>query len=250
MRQELGIRCLDVLVASIALLLALPLLAVVAMVVKISSPGPVFCRQIYAGVDRRRRQRRIMNLPLTTDRRQPEKRKKDLFGKPFTVYRFRTTSHDPKLEELAALPFARDLHVTAVGRRLRAWRLDELPVLWNVVRGEMSLVGPRPETPGLISKRVDAHRDYRKRQQVKPGLTGLAQLYVSSGSHPADAAHLVDFDLYYVKHRDWRLYLHILAMSVSRMVRRGRNESSARLARLLRHGQPCESEHLLTDGQN
>lgn len=158
MRQELGIRCLDVLGASVGLLLALPVLAVVAVFVKANSPGPVFCRQVYAGVDRRRRQRRIMNLPLAADRRQPEKRKKDLHGKPFTVYHFRTTHCGAAKEELATLPFASDLYTTSIGRRLRGWRLDELPILWNVLRGEMSLVGPRPQPPGLIGKRANEEK--------------------------------------------------------------------------------------------
>lgn len=244
MRQELGIRCLDVLGASIGLLLALPVLAVVAVFVKANSPGPVFCRQVYAGVDRRRRQRRIMNLPLAADRRQPEKRKKDLHGKPFTVYRFRTTHYGTTREELATLPFASELYTTSIGRWLRSWRLDELPILWNVLRGEMSLVGPRPEPPGLIGKRANARLDYRKRQCVKPGLIGLAQLCVSPGCTPAETARRIDLDLYYAMHRNWRLYLRILAAAACRVVGRDSHELLAHAANPLRLGQPQESRQL------
>lgn len=247
MRQERGIRCLDVLGASVGLLLALPVLAVVAVFVKTNSPGPVFCRQVYAGVDRRRRQRRIMNLPLAADRRQPEKRKKDLHGKPFTVYRFRTTHCSAVKEELASLPFASELYTTSIGRRLRVWRLDELPILWNVLRGEMSLVGPRPEPPGLIGKRANARIDYRKRQRVKPGLTGLAQLCANSGDSHVETARMTDLDLYYVTHRDWRLYLRILAAAASRVVRSSRHQRSAHTSSLLRLCQPQELRPLAAE---
>lgn len=246
-RQELGIRCLDVLGASAGLLLALPLLAVVAVFVRVSSPGPVFCRQVYAGVDRRRRQRRIMNLPLAADRRQPEKRKKDLHGKPFTVYRFRTTHCGAAREELATLPFASELYTTSIGRRLRGWRLDELPILWNVLRGEMSLVGPRPEPPGLTGKRANARIDYRKRQCVKPGLIGLAQLCASPGYTPAETARRIDLDLYYATHRDWRLYLRILAAAACRVVGSDRHELLANTANPLRLCRPQESRQLVVE---
>ncbi len=247
MRQELGIRCLDVLGASVGLLLALPVLAVVAVFVKANSPGPVFCRQVYAGVDRRRRQRRIMNLPLAADRRQPEKRKKDLHGKPFTVYRFRTTLCGAAKEELETLPFASELYTTSIGRRLRGWRLDELPILWNVLRGEMSLVGPRPEPPALIGKRINARRDYRNRQRVKPGLIGLAQLCVSPGYTPAETARRIDLDLYYATHYDWRLYLRILAAAACRVVRSGRYELLADTSNRLHLCRPQESRRLVAE---
>jgi lipopolysaccharide/colanic/teichoic acid biosynthesis glycosyltransferase len=149
-------RVLDVVVSSVLLVLLLPLMLVIAGLVRWDSSGPVLFRQRRAGLE----------------------------GRPFTVLKFRTMDADaearlPDLVSLDSLAepvfkFEHDPRVTRVGRWLRRWSLDELPQLVNVLRGEMSLVGPRPEQVDLVDRYSEEERD---RLRVKPGVTGPMQVY-------------------------------------------------------------------------
>jgi exopolysaccharide biosynthesis polyprenyl glycosylphosphotransferase len=159
-------RLFDVVASTFLLLLSGPLLLLAALAIKLSSPGPVIYRQIRVGVNR----------------------------KPFTLLKLRTMNLDAEKESGEVLASKSDPRVTPAGRFLRWLRLDELPQLLNVLVGEMSLVGPRPERPGFVRQYLEHIPGYAERFSVKPGLTGLAQV---TGDYHTSAANKLRYDLAY-----------------------------------------------------
>jgi lipopolysaccharide/colanic/teichoic acid biosynthesis glycosyltransferase len=201
---SLARRALDVSVAGTALLLLVPVIAVSAIAVRLSSPGPVLFRQRRLGRNMR----------------------------PFTVLKFRTMRADadsalhrdyvrsligtqpPENAPDNLYKLVIDPRVTGVGRFLRSWSIDELPQLWNVLRGEMSLVGPRP----VIEYEVEQYPDwYLRRFAVKPGLTGLWQV---SGRNEKTYEEMVRYDIEYAERRSLWLDLRILARTALVVMRR------------------------------
>jgi sugar transferase (PEP-CTERM system associated) len=176
-------RILEFAVALLALLLVSPVLVLLALLVVLDSRGPVFYRQERVG----------------------EK------GLPFMLFKLRTMRIDAEKE--TGPIWARgdgDPRMTRVGRLLRVLRLDELPQLVNVLRGEMSFVGPRPERPHFVQKLRTVIPYYDERHSVKPGITGWAQIKFGYGSNLEDAEEKLQFDLYYIKHMSWLFDLGIL----------------------------------------
>jgi sugar transferase (PEP-CTERM system associated) len=155
----------------LAAALALPVMLMVALLVKLSSPGPVLFRQKRVGMN----------------------------GEPFVLYKFRSMYKDAEAETGAVWAMKDDPRITGVGRWLRRIRLDELPQLFNVIRGEMSIVGPRPERPEFVSVLQDKIPYYRQRLCVKPGVTGWAQINHKYGDTVEDAIAKLEYDLYYIK---------------------------------------------------
>lgn len=161
-RAERSRRLLNVTLAALALLISAPLMLVIAAAIKLTSRGPVFYTQMRVGVDRRR----SAPDPLMNGRRRH-----DYGGKPFRICKFRTMrTADRDAPEVWAKP--NDPRVTAVGRVLRGFGLDELPQLINVLKGDMNLVGPRPEQPAIFAELRAQVEHYHERQQVLPGITG------------------------------------------------------------------------------
>lgn len=158
-------------IALVATIITAPIMLLVAIVVRVSSPGPVFFRQIRVGRD----------------------------GVPFTLYKFRSMRADAEAQTGAVWATKNDPRVTSVGRFLRKLRLDELPQLLNVVRGEMSIVGPRPERPEFVETLTEKIPYYRQRHCVKPGITGWAQINLKYGDSLEDTIKKLEFDLYYIK---------------------------------------------------
>ena len=156
-------RALNFVLAGVALFLALPLLALIAIAVKLTSRGPVLYTQERVGLDRR--------TPGVTPGNH--RRVSDLGGKPFTIYKFRTMRVDAEAHSGAVWATQNDPRVTPVGRFLRQYRLDEIPQLLNVMRGEMNIVGPRPERPTIFAELREHIAEYPLRQRAKPGITGL-----------------------------------------------------------------------------
>ncbi|MGH7450877.1 MAG: sugar transferase, partial [bacterium] len=150
---------------------------VVPILIKLDSKGPIFYGQQRAGLNYRRRDRRQVNIKVTHERRAGERRKEDLFGRPFMVYKFRTMRVDAEKASGAVWAQKDDPRTTRVGRVLRFIHLDEIPQFFNVLCGEMSLVGPRPERPQIMVKLVEDIPQFPERLQVKPGITGVAQIY-------------------------------------------------------------------------
>jgi len=162
-------------------LLCLPL----AVVIRVTSPGPAIFTQTRVGMN----------------------------GRPFTIYKFRTMVADAEAAG-PRLAVPGDPRLTAVGRWLRRFRLDELPQLWNVARGDLSLVGPRPEQPLFVEQFARSIPFYRYRHLVRPGLTGWAQVNYGYADDEADTVEKLTFDLYYVKHMSVWLDLHIFGKSI------------------------------------
>jgi lipopolysaccharide/colanic/teichoic acid biosynthesis glycosyltransferase len=201
-------RAIDIVVATLALIVAAPLMVLIAIAIKLTSRGPVLYKQTRIGLDRR-----ANRPPSHTDSRV-----RDLGGKPFTMYKFRTmvTAAESDSKEVWAKPD--DARVTAVGRRLRVARLDEIPQLFNVLAGDMSIVGPRPERPTIFAEMREAIPNYHLRQRVMPGITGWAQINQAYDTCVDDVRRKVEYDLEYLNTRTVRRDLRIMARTVPIML--------------------------------
>lgn len=180
-------RALNVAVALIGLVVLAPLMLIIAAAVRLTSQGSVIFTQTRIGVCRRN-----PHLPSGNWRRG-----KDLGGKPFTMYKFRTMFEADDPRQVWATPD--DPRVTPIGRILRKYRLDELPQLINVVRGEMNIVGPRPEQPELFDDLRSQVAGYHLRQRVLPGITGWSQVNQSYDTCLEDVRNKVRYDLDYIR---------------------------------------------------
>ena len=197
-------RAMHVLVAAIALFVALPLLLLIAIAIKLTSRGPVLYTQERVGLDRRVSGSRADNCTRT----------RDLGGKPFTIYKFRTMRVDAEALSGAVWATQDDPRVTPVGRFLRQYRLDEIPQLLNVLRGEMNIVGPRPERPTIFAELREHIQEYPQRQRAKPGITGLAQIYHHYDRSLDDVRTKVRFDLEYIRRQSLREDLRIMLRTI------------------------------------
>ena len=196
-------RGLDVLISGAGLAVLSPFLLLVAVLIKMDSPGPVFYTQIRIGQERRWRTRRREPLDVRVDLRKGERRNIMSPGRLFRIHKFRTMVRNA--EDLTGPTWAspHDPRVTRVGGVLRLLRVDELPQLWNVFKGEMSLVGPRPERPHFVKKFADKIPEYTARLRVRPGITGLAQVSTLDEITEEEIHKKLDLDLRYL--RDLRL---------------------------------------------
>jgi lipopolysaccharide/colanic/teichoic acid biosynthesis glycosyltransferase len=203
-------RAVNVSVAGISMVILAPFAGLIALMVKLSSPGPVFYSQTRVGLDRR---------ALRGDRQQT-RREEDLGGRVFTIYKFRSMRVDAELGGEAVWAAKDDPRITAIGDLLRKTRLDELPQLWNVLRGEMNVVGPRPERPSIFLSLRTQVDGYHLRQRVKPGITGWAQINQAYDSCLDDVKNKVALDLEYISNRsiwlDFRIMLHTLPVMIGR----------------------------------
>ncbi|NNF39307.1 MAG: sugar transferase, partial [Gemmatimonadetes bacterium] len=206
--NDRAVRLLNVVVAAIGLVVTAPLFLVIAALVKGTSRGPVFYSQPRVGIDRRRGQ------PTPE---QSARRKRDFGGCLFRIYKFRTMvqNADGAPQVWASED---DPRVTPVGRVLRRYRLDELPQLWNVLKGDMNIVGPRPEQPEIFEDLRDQVRAYERRQRVLPGITGLAQVSHHYDRSIDDVRTKVRYDLEYIQKRSLGEDLRIMARTIPVMV--------------------------------
>lgn len=179
-------RTLDVAISATALLLLSPLLLIVGLLICFDSPGGAFYRQTRCGLNNR----------------------------PYEIIKFRSMRSDAEAAGTPQWAQANDSRVTRIGRMLRQTRIDELPQLWNILKGEMSLVGPRPERPYFVEQLEGKLPFYAERHRVKPGLTGWAQIKYRYGASEEDAGEKLRFDLYYVKNFNVFLDISILARTV------------------------------------
>lgn len=189
-------RAFDVAASVAGLVLAAPLMLASAVLLKLESPrDPILYHQERVGLN----------------------------GVPFTIHKFRTMRSDAEARTGPVWSGGdRDPRITAVGRFMRKTRLDEIPQLWNVLRGDMSLIGPRPERPAFVEQLTRAIPFYGQRHVVKPGVTGWAQVRYSYGASVEDALEKMQYDLYYVKHLSLAFDLVIALETVKTVVlRRG-----------------------------
>ncbi len=176
-------------VALAALIMLFPVFLLIALLIRLTSRGPALYTQERVGIDRR------VRTPDNVNHR----RQLDVGGKPFTIYKFRTMVQDAERESGAIWASPTDPRVTPLGRFLRQSRLDELPQLVNVLRGEMSIVGPRPERPQIFAQLRGKIAEYPLRQRTRPGITGLAQICHHYDRSVDDVRTKVRYDLEYIR---------------------------------------------------
>jgi len=186
--QQLVERTIDVTVSLVLLALTWPLMLLVLLAIKLEDGwnSPIIFRQIRVGQ----------------------------YGKPFQLYKLRSMRVDAEGDGQARYAQLNDARVTRVGSFIRKTRLDEIPQLFNVLAGDMSLVGPRPERPEFVSELQNRIPYYAERHAIKPGLTGWAQLCYSYGSSERDALEKLQYDLYYVKNHSLGFYLSTILQTV------------------------------------
>ena len=178
-------RALDVLISLLLLIPAAPIMLITAIVVRLESPGPVIYKQDRVG----------------------------LFEKEFTVYKFRSMRADAE-KNGAVWASAHDARVTKFGKFIRKVRIDELPQIWNILKGDMSFIGPRPERMAFVTKLKETIPYYSLRHTVKPGLTGWAQVCYPYGASEDDARRKLEYDLYYIKNMSILLDINIVFKTV------------------------------------
>jgi sugar transferase (PEP-CTERM system associated) len=187
-------RVVDVCAASVGMVLAAPLMLAVATLIKLVSRGPALYRQQRVGEH----------------------------GQVFTLYKFRSMRTDAEAKTGAVWARDNDDRIIPGGKFIRKTRLDELPQLWNVLRGNMSFVGPRPERPEFVGELTRAIPFYGQRHVVKPGITGWAQVRYSYGSTVDDAMEKLQYDLFYIKNLTIALDLFVIFLTVKTVIlRRG-----------------------------
>ena len=211
LRREEVRRLLNVSIALIALLIALPFMIIVAVLIKLTSRGPVLFTQTRIGLDRRALENAGGNL----------RRHADHGGRTFTMYKFRTMRVQSATAEPAQVWAQRDdPRITGVGKLLRKLRLDELPQLWNVLVGDMNVVGPRPEQPAIFATLREQIAEYARRQQVLPGITGWAQINQAYDTCVDDVREKLNYDLQYIGQRSAFEDLKIMLLTPAVMLGR------------------------------
>jgi sugar transferase (PEP-CTERM system associated) len=187
-------RSFDIVGSVLGLLIALPIMGVVAALVRLTSPGPALYHQERVGLN----------------------------GRTFRVHKFRSMRADAEAKTGPVWSTKNDDRVTRVGRFIRLTRLDELPQLWNVLMGDMSIVGPRPERPSFVAQLTESIPYYGQRHGVKPGLTGWAQIRYTYGATVEDAVQKLQYDLYYIKNMSLALDVVIVIETLKIVIlRRG-----------------------------
>ena len=199
MQGQLGWkRVKDVAIALLGLLLFSPIMLAAAALIKLTSPGPVFYRQERIGINRRCGDRRTPPGAFDIDRRRRDRRVLVNFGRPFTIYKFRTMVMDAERGAPPMWARENDPRITAVGRFMRKSRVDELPQFINVLRGDMSIVGPRPERAYFIGRIEKELPDFHLRLRAKPGITGLAQVQLGYTNTDEGLRQKLHLDLEYI----------------------------------------------------
>lgn len=179
----------DYVLAAMLFVMALPFMVIAILAVRATSRGPAIYRQTRIG----------------------------RAGVPFTILKIRTMHYNAEGDGKARWSTPDDPRITPVGRVLRATHIDELPQLWNVLRGEMSLIGPRPERPEIIERLQTAIPRYHTRHAVKPGLTGLAQIHLPPDESIDDVKRKLVHDRFYIRHASLGMDLRILGCTILKM---------------------------------
>ena len=202
--EHFGRRLLNLSVAVVGVVLAAPIMLLVAVAVKLTSRGPALYTQTRVGLDQRQ----------PGEGHENRRRTKDIGGRPFRIFKFRTMCVDAEAQTGAVWATPSDPRLTPIGGFLRQYRLDELPQLFNVLKGEMNIVGPRPERPQLFEGLKESVEHYQHRQRAKPGITGLAQVSQQYDTCLTDVQRKVQFDLEYLRRRSIAKDIKIMVKTV------------------------------------
>ena len=210
-RSETASRIFNCAIAIFLLIAASPVMMITVILIRLTSRGPVLYTQIRVGIDRRWNRTRALH----------ERRREDLGGSPFTIFKFRSMRVDAELNGQAVWATKDDDRVTSIGKFMRKTRIDELPQLFNVICGDMNIVGPRPERPSIFVRLREQIAEYPVRQRVKPGITGLAQVSNPYDSCLEDVRRKVFYDIQYMKRQslgeDMRIMLKTIPVMVFRI---------------------------------
>jgi len=182
---------MDITLGLIGLTVLTILLPFIALAIRLDSRGGIFYTQVRVGLN----------------------------GLPFRIIKFRTMIQDAEANTGAVFSKPDDPRVTRIGRFMRKTRLDELPQIFNVLRGDMSFIGPRPERPEHVARLQQKIPFYRTRHIIRPGITGWAQVQYQYGSTDEDAMAKLQYDLYYIRHQSLALDLNILIRTIGKMLR-------------------------------
>lgn len=185
-------RLMDLVISLLILMIGLPIWLAVGLIVRLTSPGPAIYRQKRVG----------------------------RYGKVFTMYKFRTMHQNAEAVTGPVWASEDDPRYTLIGRWLRKTRIDEVPQFWNVLKGDMSLVGPRPERPYFVNQLIEEIPLYNRRHRIKPGVTGLAQVKWKYDSCLEDVRQKVKFDLFYIENMSLRIDAKILFQTIRTAFRR------------------------------
>jgi lipopolysaccharide/colanic/teichoic acid biosynthesis glycosyltransferase len=205
-------RGLDFMIAAVALVLLAPVMALSALAIRRESAGPILYSQVRVGLDRRRHRGPSMN--------GGERRQHTGYGQPVKIYKFRSMVPEAEQKTGAVWCAENDPRVTRVGNFLRRTHLDEIPQLFNVLRGEMSIVGPRPERPEFVERLTEEIPGYRQRTSVLPGITGLAQVKYRYDRDLETATKKLQYDLYYIRNSGLLFDVKIMAATVGYMAKK------------------------------
>src|SRR2546427_3229949 len=205
-RERHARRWLNFAVAAAGMLVTSPLMLLITVLIRLTSRGPVLFTQARIGLDRRALSRAGGNT----------RRRLDLGGNPFTMFKFRTMHVAPDSDDQEVWAQPDDARVTPLGRVLRKFRFDELPQLFNVLRGDMNIVGPRPEQPAIFVYLREQIEGYQRRQRVRPGITGWAQINQGYDTSIDDVRRKLKFDLEYVRRQSALEDLKIMCRTVDR----------------------------------
>ena len=211
-RSEVVNRAVNVAIAGTAMVALAPVFLLAAVAVKLSSRGPIFYSQTRVGEDRRWRRPAANQMY--------DRRSADLGGRAFAIYKFRSMYVDAEQRTGAVWATKHDPRITPVGRFIRKCRIDELPQLLNVLKGEMNIVGPRPERPSIFARLRNDIAEYPLRQRAKPGITGWAQINHSYDMSLEDVRTKVRYDLEYLGRQgvgeDFRIMLRTIPVMLFR----------------------------------
>ncbi|MBN1349990.1 sugar transferase [candidate division KSB1 bacterium] len=213
-------RVLDILLSLIGLVLSFSFFLVIPILIKLGSKGGVFYKQIRIGKNRRQQDSWEKQIIYHTGRASHEKRKVNYHGKPFYVYKFRTMRADAELMTGPVWASRNDPRVTSVGNFLRKTHLDEIPQFINVIKGDMSLVGPRPERPCFVVEFAEIIPKYTDRFKIKPGITGKAQIFCGYDTSIEDVKQKLEHDIEYVQHGKLTDDFKFMFMSIWTMIAR------------------------------
>ena len=211
-RSEVVNRAVNVAIAGTAMVALAPVFVLAAVAVKLSSRGPIFYSQTRVGEDRRWRRPAANQMY--------DRRAADLGGRAFAIFKFRSMYVDAEQRTGAVWATKHDPRITPVGRFIRKCRIDELPQLLNVLKGEMNIVGPRPERPSIFARLRNDIAEYPLRQRAKPGITGWAQINHSYDMSLEDVRTKVRYDLEYLRRQgvgeDLRIMLRTIPVMLFR----------------------------------
>ena len=222
-------RIVNIVIALVLLVAAAPLMLVIVVAIKLTSRGPVLYRQPRVGLDRR-------GVHLHSRRRgdirwhlwarflalHDDLRAQDLGGQIFMIYKFRSMCEAAENGTGAVWAIKNDPRSTPIGCFLRKYRLDELPQLFNVLKGDMNIVGPRPERPSIFARLSEEIEDYQLRQRAKPGITGWAQIHLKYDSCVDDVRRKIRYDLEYLRQKSLLRDLKIMAKTLPSVIFRRR----------------------------